>query len=106
MSIPNAGELSDITSVTDVFLITGIAAGMLCTELTLLAQLVMGFLSPFQAAMENSSLEMASMVQKRADEEVLKLVEDQKVSPSLFLCAITFHFFWKHLTRQLLLLTF
>jgi hypothetical protein len=94
VSIPNTGELSDITSVTDVFLITGIAAGMLCTELTLLAQLVMGFLSPFQAAMENSSLEMASMVQERADEEVLKLVEDQKVSSSLFLCAITFHCFF------------
>ncbi|KAJ3686743.1 hypothetical protein LUZ61_015907 [Rhynchospora tenuis] len=31
-----------------------------------------------KAAMENSSLEMASMVQKRADEEVLKLIEDQK----------------------------
>ncbi|XP_078178386.1 factor of DNA methylation 2-like isoform X2 [Carex rostrata] len=31
-----------------------------------------------KAAMENSSLEMASMVQQRADEEVLKLVEDQK----------------------------
>jgi hypothetical protein len=32
--------------------------------------------------MENSSLQMASMVQKRADEEVLKLIEDQKVSLS------------------------
>ncbi|KAJ1691373.1 hypothetical protein LUZ63_015528 [Rhynchospora breviuscula] len=31
-----------------------------------------------KAAMENSSLEAASMVQKRADEEVLKLIEDQK----------------------------
>lgn len=30
--------------------------------------------------MENSSLQMASMVQKRADQEVLKLIEDQKVS--------------------------
>lgn len=38
-----------------------------------------------QTALENSSLELASIEQKKADEDVLRLVEDQKVINSIYL---------------------
>jgi hypothetical protein len=40
----------------------------------------------FQNAVRNSSLELAALEQQKADEDVLKLAEDQKVG--LFFCVL------------------